>query len=75
MRSHQGMKFPITIIVGFQEKDKQNSQNLNNETICRLSVTNAQCIIETEKYPDAGIIVYFDNNDFPQGNGRNKKLL
>ena len=39
------MSFPIWIFIGFQQQDRQNSQNLNNDTFCRLPVVSAQCII------------------------------
>ena len=53
--SHEYMNVPIWIIIGFQQRDRQDSQNLNNGTFCRLPVISAQCFIGTEKYPDAGI--------------------
>ena len=39
---------PIWIIVGFQPKDRQQSQILASDTFCRPPVTSAQCIIGTE---------------------------
>ena len=33
----------------FSTRDRQDSQNLNNYTFYRPSVTSAQCIIGTEK--------------------------
>ena len=65
--SHENMNVPIWIIVGFQQRDRQDSQNLNNDTFCRLPVVSAQCIIGTEKYPDAGILLNYDNDDYSQG--------
>ena len=56
----------FSIFVGTQQKDRQNSTNLNNDCFCRLSVTSAQCIIVTVKYPDASRILIFDD-DFSQG--------
>ena len=40
---------PIWTIVGFQQQDRQCSQNIHNDTFYRPSVTGAQCIIPTEK--------------------------
>ena len=54
--SQENMNVPIWIIIGFQQQDRQDSQNLNNDTFCRLPVVSAQYIIGTEKYPDAGIL-------------------
>ena len=65
--SHENMNVPICIIIGFQQRDRQDSQNLNNDTFCRLPVVSAQCIIGTEKYPDAGILLNYDDDDYSQG--------
>ena len=67
LRSHENMNVPIWIIIGFQQRDRQDSQNLNNDTFCRLPVVSAQCIIGTEKYPDAGILLNYDDDDYSQG--------
>ena len=53
--SQESMEVPIWIIVGFQTKDRQDSQNLNNDVFYRLPVTSDQCMKDTEKYPDTGI--------------------
>ena len=65
--SHENMNVPIWIIIGFQQRDRQDSQNLNNDTFCRLPVVSAQCIIGTEKNPDAGILLNYDDDDYSQG--------
>ena len=65
--SRENMNMPIWIIIGFQQRDRQDSQNLNNDTFCRLPVVSAQCIIRTEKYPDAGILLNYDDDDYSQG--------
>ena len=65
--SHENMNVPIWIFIGFQQRDRQDSQNLNNDTFCRLPVVSAQCIIGTEKYPDAGILLNYDDDDYSQG--------
>ena len=65
--SHENMNVPIWIIIGFQQRDRQDSQNLNNDTFYRLPVVSAQCIIGTEKYPDAGILLNYDDDDYSQG--------
>ena len=65
--SHENMNVPIWIIIGFQQRDRQDSQNLNNDTFCRLPVVSAQCIIGTEKYLDAGILLNYDDDDYSQG--------
>ena len=65
--SHENMNVPIWIVIGFQQRDRQDSQSLNNDTFCRLPVVSAQCIIGTEKYPDAGILLNYDDDDYTQG--------
>ena len=47
--TQEGIKVPRWIIVGFQQIDRQDSQNLNIDTFHRHPVTGAQCIIGTEK--------------------------
>ena len=61
--SHEIMNVRIWIIKGFQEQNRQDSQNLNNDTFCRLLVVIGQCINRTEKYPDAGIILNYNNDN------------
>ena len=65
--SQENMNVPIWIIIGFQQQDRQDSQNLKNGTFCRLPVVSAQCIIGTEKNPDTGIILNYDDDDYSQG--------
>ena len=65
--SHENMSVPIWIIIGFQQRDRQDSQNLNNDTFCRLPVVSAQYITGTEKYPDAGILLNYDDDNYSQG--------
>ena len=54
--TQEGRKIPILITVGFQQWERQDSQNLHNDTFYRTSVTSAQCFIGTEKYRDSGIL-------------------
>ena len=62
--SHENMNVPMWIIIGFQQRDRQDSENLKNDTFCRLPVVSSQCIIVTEKLPDAGtLLTYDDDND------------
>ena len=46
--TQEGVNVPIWIFVAFQQNDRQNNQNLNNDTFYRPLVTSAQCIIGTE---------------------------
>ena len=52
--TQEGVNVPIWIIVGFQQSDRQNDQNLKNDTFYGPLVASAQCFIGTEKYPDSG---------------------
>ena len=47
--SQESTNVPIWIIIGLQQRDGQDNQNLNNDPFCRLPVVSAQCIIGTEK--------------------------
>ena len=60
------MNVPIWIFLGFPQRDRQNSQNLNNDTFCRLPVNSAQCIFGTEEYPDFGIFLNYDDDVYSQ---------
>ena len=70
-----GINVPIWIFVAFQENDRQNDQNLNNDTFYRPLVTSAQCIIGTEKYPDSGILLNYNNDNYSQGYGQIKEAF
>ena len=67
--TQEGINVPIWIIVGFQQNDRQNDQNLNNHTFYRPPVTSAQCIIRTEKYLDSAILLNYNDDDYSQGYG------
>ena len=67
MGSQESMNVPLWIIIGFQQQDRQDSQNLNNDTFYRLPNVSAQAIIGTEKYPDAGILLNYDDEYYAQG--------
>ena len=75
LRTQEGINVPIWIIIGFQQQDRQNSQNENNDTFYRPSVTSPQCIIGTEKYPDSGILLNYDEDDYNQGYGQIKEAF
>ena len=40
---------------------------MKNDTFCRLPVFIAQCTIGTAKYPDAGILIKYDDDNYSQG--------
>ena len=66
---------PIWIFVAFQQNDRQNDQNLNNDTFYRPLVTSAQCIIGAEKYPDSGILLNYYDDNYSQGYGQVKEAF
>ena len=68
--TQEGINVPIWIFVAFQQNDRQNDQNLNNDTFYRLLVTSAQCIIGTEKYPDSSIFLNYNDDNYSQGYGQ-----
>ena len=73
--SQENMNVPVWIIIGFQQQDRQDSQDLNIDTFCRLPVVSAQCVIGTEKYPDAGILLKYDDDDYSQGYHQSKEAF
>ena len=73
--TQEGINVPIWIFVAFQQNDRQNDQELNNDTFYRPLVTSAQCIIGTEKYPDSGILLNYNDDDYSQGYGQIKEAF
>ena len=65
--TQEGINVPIWIFIAFQQNDRQNDQNLNNDTFYRPLVTSAQCLIGTEKYPDSGILLNYNDDNYKQG--------
>ena len=57
---------PTFVIVGFQARNKIDSQTHDNATFDRLSVSNAVCQIGSEKYPDDGIECDYDRDKYDQ---------
>ena len=73
--SQESMNVSIWIFKGFQQRDRQDSENLNNDSFCRSSVTIAQCNIGTEKYPDAGTLSNYADDDYSQGYSQTKEAF
>ena len=72
--TQEGINVPISIFVGFQQRDGQDSQTLSNDIFYRPPVTSAQCLTSTEKYPDSGILLNYNNDDYSQGYAKIRKL-
>ena len=57
------------------QRDRQGSQALRNQHFFNLPVTIFQCIFGTEKYPNAGIILNYDDDDYSQGFAQIKNVF
>ena len=55
--------------------DRQNDQNLNNDTFVRLPVISAQVVIGTERYLDTGILLNYNDDENSQGYGQVKEAF
>ena len=73
--TQEGINIPIWIFVVFQQNDRQHDQNLNNDTFVRLPVISAQVVIGTERYPDSGILLNYDDDDYSRGYGQIKEAF
>ena len=67
LRTREGINVPKWIVAGFQQRNRQDRQNLNNDNFYRPPVTYALRIIGTEKYPDSGIFLNYDDDVCSQG--------
>ena len=63
---NSGESTPSFIIVGFQTRNKIDSQTHDNAIFDRLPVSNAVCKIGSEKYPDDGIECDYDRDKYDQ---------
>ena len=73
--TQEGINILTWIFVGFQQNDRQHDQNLNNDTFIRLPVISDQVVIGTERYPDTGILLNYDDDDYSQGYGQIKEAF
>ena len=74
MATPKGIKVSIWIFAGFQQMDRQGSQNLNIDTFFKPPVTSAHVVFGTERYPDNSLSLNYDNYDYTQAYGHIKKL-
>ena len=63
---NSGTSTPIFVIVGFQARNKIDSQTHDNAVFDRLPISNAVCKIGSEKYPDDGIERDYDRDKYDQ---------
>ena len=75
LEAQEGINIPIWIFVGFHQNDRQHYQNLNNDTFTRLPVISAQVVIGTERHPDSGILLNYNDDDYSQGYGLIKEAF
>ena len=61
-----GESCPTFVIVGFQARNKIDSQVHDNAVFDRLPISNAVCKIGSEKYPDDGIECDYDRDKYDQ---------
>ena len=73
--TQEGVNIATWIFVAFQQNDRQHDQNLNNDTFVRLPVISVQVVIGTERYPDSGILLNYDDDDYSQGYGQIKEAF
>ena len=71
----QEINFPIWIYVVFQKSDRQHNQKLSNDTFVRLPVISSQVVIGTERYPDTGILLNYNDDEYSQGCGHIKEAF
>ena len=65
---NSGESCPTFVIVGFQARNKIDSQVHDNAVFDRLPISNAVCKIGSEKYPDDGIECDYDRDKYDQAN-------
>ena len=61
-----GTSTPTFVIVGFQARNKIDSQVHDNAVFDRLPISNAVCKIGSEKHPDDGIECDYDRDKYDQ---------
>ena len=62
--------FQYGLLLVFNKKIRQDSQNLNNDTFYEPPVTDAQSGISTGKYPNSAILLNYNDDDYSQGYGQ-----
>ena len=73
--TQEGINILSWIFVAFQQNDRQHDQNLNNDTFIRLPVISAQVVIGLERYPDSGMLLNYDDDNYVQGYGQIKEAF
>ena len=63
------------IFIGFQQRAVKNSQNLKNDTFCRLPVSSCQSIFVSEKCPGRSILLNYVDDDYSRGYGQINEIF
>ena len=63
---NSGESTPTYVVVGFQARNKIDSQTHDNATFDRLPISSGVCKIGSEKYPDDGIECDYDRDKYDQ---------
>ena len=71
--TQESISIPIIIFVCFQQRYRQDSQNIHKDTFYRPPVTITQCIMGTAKYPDPPILLNFDDKYYSQWYGQSEE--
>ena len=61
-----GVNVPIYVMVGFMQRDQFDQQLQKNDTFYRPSAVNAQYIIGSQKFQDAGIYCNYAIDKYSQ---------
>ena len=64
-----GIDIRIFLKVGFMQRDQFSQQHQNNDTFYTPSVVKPECIIRSEKLPDAGILCNYAIDNYSQAFG------
>ena len=75
IRTQESVNISLWSIIGFEQRDRQDSQNSNNDTFYRPPVTSSQCIIATEEYPDSDVLLNYVDDDYSQGYAQIKEIF
>ena len=73
--TQERINVPIGVIIGFQQRDRQDSQNLNKDRFCRPPVICAQWIFRAEKHTDACIFLKYDDDEYSQCFGQIREVF
>ena len=75
LSSQESMNVLIWIIVGFQQRDRQNSRDSGNDCFCWLPVTSAQCTIGAKKNSDGSILSNYNDDECSQSYAQIKEVF